>query len=82
LRGLSGSGEPHDEQAGSVLCALRQLPLGLRGTPNRPWEGPRACGCGAPGDPCPVRNRVDTGTEPELPEDFVVDIRKIRGRWD
>jgi hypothetical protein len=29
-----------------------------------------------------VRNRVDTGTEPELPEDFVVDIRKIRGRWD
>jgi hypothetical protein len=29
-----------------------------------------------------VCNRVDTGTEPELPEDFVVDIRKIRGRWD
>jgi hypothetical protein len=45
-------------------------------------QGPRACGCGAPGDPCPVCNRVDTGTEPELPEDFVVDIRKIRGRWD
>ena len=35
-----------------------------------------ACGCGAPGEPCLVWNRVDADTEPELPEGFVVDIRK------
>jgi hypothetical protein len=44
--------------------------------PLLPWEGPRACGCGAPGDPCPVCNRMDSDTEqPELPEDFVVEKR-------
>jgi hypothetical protein len=41
------------------------------GHPERPWEGPRACGCGAPGDPCPVCNRADQDIEPEMPEDFV-----------
>jgi hypothetical protein len=29
----------------------------------------------------PVCNRVDAFTEPELPDDFVVDIR-ARGDWD
>jgi hypothetical protein len=45
--------------------------------PDQPWEGPRACGCGAPGDPCPVCNsRIDEDTEPELPEDFEVEKRR------
>lgn len=35
---------------------------------DRPWEGPRACGCGGAGAPCPVCNH---GTEPEMPDDFV-----------
>ncbi len=39
-----------------------------------PWEGPRACGCGAPGEPCPVCNRVEGDQIPELPEGFRVDI--------
>jgi hypothetical protein len=44
--------------------------------PDKPWDGPCACGCGAPGDPCPVcNNRMYEGTEPELPEDFVVEKR-------
>jgi hypothetical protein len=42
---------------------------------ERPWEGPRACGCVAPGEPCPVCNRVDDDTLPELPEGFIVDIK-------
>jgi hypothetical protein len=50
--------------------------------PDRPWDGPRACGCGAPGDPCPVRNRVDSDTESELPEGFVVDRRRNIKDWD
>ncbi len=37
---------------------------------DRPWEGPRACGCGGAGAPCPVCNQ---GSEPEMPEDFVPD---------
>jgi hypothetical protein len=43
--------------------------------PEGPWEGPRACGCVAPGEPCPVCNRVDDDTLPELPEGFIVDIK-------
>ncbi len=31
--------------------------------PDKPWEGPRACGCGAPGDPRPVCNWIDTERE-------------------
>jgi hypothetical protein len=45
--------------------------------PEKPWDGPRTCGCGAPGEPCPVRNnRSDEDTEPELPDDFSVDIKR------
>jgi hypothetical protein len=33
-----------------------------------------------PGEPCAICNRVvDADTEPELPEDFVTDIRRARG---
>jgi hypothetical protein len=44
--------------------------------PNRPWSnGPRACSCGAPGEPCPVCNRTNPDTVPALPEGFVVDVK-------
>ena len=37
----------------------------------------RACGCGAPGDPCPVcNNRIYENNELELSEDFIVDIKR------
>jgi hypothetical protein len=42
--------------------------------------GPCACGCGAPGAPCPVCNRSDVDTVPEMPERFVVDVK--REDWD
>ncbi|WP_316172162.1 MULTISPECIES: hypothetical protein [unclassified Bradyrhizobium] len=42
--------------------------------PDLPWEdSPRGCRCGAPGDPCPVCNRADADTPPELPSGFEVD---------
>jgi hypothetical protein len=43
--------------------------------PERPWEGPLACGCGAPGEPCPICNRPDGDTAPKLPDGFVVDTK-------
>jgi hypothetical protein len=43
--------------------------------PERPWDGQHACGCGAPGEPCPVCNRVE-GQRPEMPEGFRVDMDK------
>jgi hypothetical protein len=49
----------------------------VRAHPDKPWDGPRACGCGAPGDPCPVcNNRIDENNELELSEDFIVDIKR------
>jgi hypothetical protein len=39
---------------------------------DRPWDGPHACGCGAPCEPCPVCNRMDG--IPNLPEGFRVDM--------
>jgi hypothetical protein len=46
--------------------------------PDRPWEdSPRSCCCGAPGEPCPVcNNRIDEDSEPELSEDFIVNIKR------
>jgi hypothetical protein len=43
---------------------------------GRPWNGPHACGCGAPGEPCPTCNRPGPDGLPELPEGFVVDVQK------
>jgi hypothetical protein len=40
--------------------------------PNRPWDGEHACGCGAPGEPCPECNRADGA--PDLPKGFRVDV--------
>jgi hypothetical protein len=43
---------------------------------DRPWTA-RACGRGAPGNPCPVwNNRIDEDNEPELSEGFIVDIKR------
>ncbi len=39
--------------------------------PDRPWQGPRACPCGAAGAPCPDCNTTDDTSEgieePRLP---------------
>jgi hypothetical protein len=40
---------------------------------DKPWDGPTACGCGAPGDPCPDCNRAGPLDQPEMPPDFEVD---------
>jgi hypothetical protein len=49
-----------------------------RYSPHRaaqPWEdSPRSCCCGAPGEPCPVCNRVEDDEVPEIPEGLRVDI--------
>jgi hypothetical protein len=51
--------------------------------PDKPWEGPRACGCGGAGMPCPVcNNRFDEDTEPELPDDFEIDRRRKLRDYD
>jgi hypothetical protein len=41
--------------------------------PDRPWEGPNACGCGAPGAPCPACNKPDDNSSPALPVGFEVE---------
>lgn len=37
---------------------------------DRPWEGPRACGCGGAGEPCPVCNSTTSDELPLLPKGF------------
>jgi hypothetical protein len=44
----------------------------------RPWLGEHACGCGAPGEPCPRCNKVKDGEYPALPAGFVADTVKKR----
>ncbi len=44
--------------------------------PDRPFFGERACDCGGAGDPCPICNRVDSDTMPEMPDDFVADVTR------
>jgi hypothetical protein len=41
--------------------------------PDRPWEGKRACQCGA-GAPCPICNTPREDSVPEMPEGFKADI--------
>ena len=55
------------------LLALRRLPLGLRGSPDRPWEGRYACGCGAAGMPCSVCNKDDA---PRMSDGFKINTDK------
>jgi hypothetical protein len=44
--------------------------------PGRPWEGPNACPCGAPGAPCPWCNMPAEGETPRMPDGFKVDVDK------
>lgn len=45
--------------------------------PERPWMGSAyACGCGAPGEPCPECNRTENGNAPEMPDGFVIDTTR------
>jgi hypothetical protein len=41
--------------------------------PDRSWLGPRACDCGAAGEPCPVCNASEP---PQLPAGFKLDVDK------
>jgi hypothetical protein len=45
--------------------------------PELPWgDGPRACPCGAAGEPCPLCNNVADGEVPEMPEGFVTIVKR------
>jgi hypothetical protein len=47
--------------------------------PDRPWLGDRACTCGGAGMPCPICNRterVDPDDLPDMPEGFVVEVKR------
>jgi hypothetical protein len=46
----------------------------------RPWDGPKACNCGAAGAPCPWCNQYDADTTPRMPEGFLVEIDKDGSR--
>jgi hypothetical protein len=38
--------------------------------PEWPWDGPKACGCGGAGKPCPECNVSDQDHHPRLPKGF------------
>jgi hypothetical protein len=38
--------------------------------PDRPWDGPTACGCGGAGEPCPDCNNAGPDGLPVLPKGF------------
>jgi hypothetical protein len=44
--------------------------------PLEPWDGPHACGCGAPGAPCPTCNAENDETAPRLPSGFTAQFDK------
>jgi hypothetical protein len=57
-----------------VICARRRNTGWVCEAHNdRPWEGPHACGCGAPGVSCPNCNSSDKDHPPRLPAGFVPD---------
>jgi hypothetical protein len=41
--------------------------------PHMAWEGDYACGCGAPGMPCPFCNASDGVGSPKMPPAFIED---------
>lgn len=45
--------------------------------PDRPWDGPKACGCGGAGEPCPDCNDAAPDELPVLPKDFESTITNI-----
>lgn len=42
--------------------------------PDLPWDGPRACPCGAAGAPCPHCNVPDAGETPRMPPGFIAEV--------
>ncbi|WP_025036151.1 hypothetical protein [Bradyrhizobium sp. DOA9] len=44
--------------------------------PDRPWDGPKACGCGGAGALCPACNVPGEGELPRMPEGFRVEVDK------
>jgi hypothetical protein len=44
--------------------------------PGRPWSGPHACDCRAPGIPCPGCNLPTEDEAPRMPEGFQTDVDK------
>jgi hypothetical protein len=47
---------------------------------SKPWHGPRACGCGGAGVPCPKCNVANADNPPRLPADFETLADAIRDR--
>jgi hypothetical protein len=47
--------------------------------PGKPWSGPKACGCGAPGMACSLCNVPDDGGAPRMPDGFEIKINKDGG---
>ncbi len=79
-KGLPCSGSFSGIKGHEALYALRQLSLDLRGPSGEAMDGPHACGCGAPDEPCPVCNRVEGDQVPEMLEGFVADTQSKD--WD
>ena len=49
--------------------------------PEPPWGNVQgACCCGAPGEPCPVRNRADGDTVTEMQDGLVIGVKNED--WD
>lgn len=44
--------------------------------PEKPWDGPQACDCGAAGAPCPRCNVPEPGATPRPPSDFRIQFDK------
>jgi AraC-like DNA-binding protein len=48
--------------------------------PDKQWEGKQACGCGAPGAPCPNCNATNDRDAPRMPGGFKTDVDKDGSR--
>jgi hypothetical protein len=48
--------------------------------PDKPWDGPHACPCGAPGAPCPACNAINDRDAPRMPEGFKTEVDKAGWR--
>ena len=44
--------------------------------PQEPWDGEHACGCGAPGMPCPECNSARGEDAPRMPAGFKTEVDK------
>ncbi|WP_159011093.1 hypothetical protein [Bradyrhizobium sp. S69] len=43
---------------------------------ERPWDRDGACGCGAPGAPCPKCSGTNDGNAPRMPSGFTTQVDK------